>query len=189
MDTAIIDETFTYDQRLQTLRASKLLETKEKQDVVGAMDHDDHGLILPPKDDRKLVETMSSSGMPIVDCLLKGFEAKPNHPSGGFFGPKSCGENFKELLDCHPVYIDPVSSLAGAYMVNFMSYRDPHWNPDFDFSHLMYGIDKYKLLPGIGATQHFNQDMNIGLEQGWGGILERVRSYRAINGSQLDGVL
>ena len=69
--------------------------------------------------------------MPITDCLLDGFEPRPNHPGGGFFGPRACGENFGRLLRAHPVYIDPVSSLAGGYMVNFMSYRKIHWNPDF----------------------------------------------------------
>ena len=187
MQPTLTFETFTYDQRLQTLRATKMLETKEKQDLLGSMDYDDHGMILPPKDRQELVQTMSSSGMPIIDCLLKGFEIKPNHPSGGFFGPKSCGENFKALLEMHPVYIDPVGSLAGAYMVNFMSYRNPHWSPDFDFSHLMGGINKYKLSPGIGATQHFNQDLAIGLEQGWGGILERIRKYRLINAPESAG--
>jgi pyruvate-formate lyase len=181
MDKTLTQETWTYALRLQSLRTAKLLETKEKQEVVGSMDHDDHGLILPPEDRREIVKTLSSSGMPIIDCLIKGFEVKPNHSSGGFFGPKSCGENFKALLEVHPVYIDPISSLAGAYMVNFMSYRNPGWNPDFDFSYLNPGIEKYKLLPGIGATQHFCQDLAIGLRKGWGGILKDIRKYRAIN--------
>ena len=42
-------------------------------------------------------------------------------------------------------------------MVNFMSYRKPHWNPDFDFPHLRADQEKYRLHPGIGATQHFCQ--------------------------------
>ena len=133
METIDNADTMTYQQRIDALRATKLAQTRDKQELIGSMDHDDHGLILPPPDRRKIVQTMSSSGMPITDCLIEGFEVESNHPSGGFFGPRAVGENFRGLLECHPVYIDPVSSLAGGYMVNFMSYRKPHWNPDFDF--------------------------------------------------------
>ncbi len=178
-------EGLTYQQRINALRATKLAQTREKQQVIGSMDHDDWALILPPIARRKIVETMSSSGMPITDCLLEGFEINNNHPSGGFFGPKACGENFRALLEAHPVYIDPVSSLAGGYMVNFMSYRKPHWNPDLDVAVLEPRLaeeqERYKLLSGIGATQHFCQDLSIGLELGWGGILDRIRHYRQLN--------
>jgi len=176
--------TWTYQQRIDALRASKMAQTREKQQLIGAMDHDDHGLILPPPDRRKIVNTMSSSGMPITDCLLEGFNIESNHPSGGFFGPRTVGENYGRLLRMHPVYIDPQSSLAGAYHVNFMSYRKPHWNPDFDFSFLTPEIERYKLLPGIGATQHFCQDLQIGLDLGWGGILQKIAHYKLVNGPE-----
>ena len=97
---------------------------------------------------------------------------------------KSAGENFGALLEIHPVYIDPLSSLAGGYMVNFGSYRKPGWNPDLDYPHLRPDIERYKLLPGIGAAQHFCQDMQIGLEIGWGGLLDKIRYYRQANASQ-----
>ncbi|HHY97105.1 MAG TPA: formate acetyltransferase, partial [Firmicutes bacterium] len=125
--------------------------------------------------------------MPITDVLLKDFKPVSNHPSGGFFGPKACGENFRRLLEVHPTYIDPISSLLGGYMVNFMSYRKPHWNPDFDYSHLRENQKKYQLVSGIGATQHFCQDMAIGFELGWGGLLDKIRHYRKVNGAQSAG--
>ncbi len=175
-------ETLTYQKRIEALRETKLAQTREKQEVIGAMNHDDWALILPPPDRRKIVQTMSSSGMPITDCLLAGYEVQSNHPSDGFFGPRACGANFRALLEVHPPYVDPVSSLAGGYMVNFMSYRKPHWNPDFEPpAHLKEAHEAYHLLPGIGATQHFCQDLAIGLELGWGGILEKIRHYRDVN--------
>jgi formate C-acetyltransferase len=177
----------TFPQRLDLLRATKLRQTLEKQQVIGFMDHDDHALILPPPERRKLVQTISASGMPITDCLLDGFETESNHPSGGFFGPRACGENFGRLLRVHPVYIDPISSLAGAYMVNFMSYRRPHWNPDFAPDEFRSDIEMYKLLPGIGATQHFCQDLQLGLDQGWGRILDRIRCHAARAGAKQAG--
>jgi pyruvate-formate lyase len=175
MDVPVAE--WTLQHRLDALRATKLQHTLEKQQVIGAMDHDDHALMLPPPERRKIVQTMSSSGMPITDCLLEGFRPRSNHPSGGFFGPRACGENFGRLLRVHPVYIDPVSSLAGGYMVNFMSYRKVHWNPDFPLDEFQADIDKYKLLPGVGAPQHFCQDLQIGLDLGWGGLLQKIRQY------------
>ena len=149
------------------------------------MDHDDWALILPPEDRRKIVQAISTSGMPITDCLIEGFEPQANHPSGGFFGPKAVGANYRALLEAHPPYVDPNSSLAGGYMVNFSSYRKPGWNPDLAVSEiapdLAASIEQYKLHPGIGATQHFCQDLQIGLELGWGGILDKIRHYRAFN--------
>ena len=89
---------WTYRARLDALRATKLKHTQEKQEIVGSMNHDDWALILPPPEAREVVQTISSSGMPITDVLIKGFEPQSNHPSGGFFGPKACGENFGALL-------------------------------------------------------------------------------------------
>lgn len=181
MNAIVTAQTLTYQERLNALRATKLAHTSEKIAVTGYKDHDDHALILPPPDRRKIVQTMSSSGMPIKDCLLEGYEITPNHPGGGFYGAASVGENFRRLLEVHPTYVDPNSSLLGNYMVNFLSYRKQHWNPEFDFSYLQEEIDRYKLLPGIGAVQHFCQDLQIGLELGWGGILEKIRHYRQAN--------
>ncbi|MGC9469589.1 MAG: pyruvate formate lyase family protein [Anaerolineae bacterium] len=175
----------TYQERIERLRATKMAQTQEKQEIIGSMDHDDWALILPPPDRRKIVQAMSTSGMPITDCLLEGYEPEPNHPSGGFFGPKAVGANYRALLESHPVYIDSVSSLAGGYMVNFSSYRKPGWNPDLSVAALRPDLaelrEAYQLLPGIGATQHFCQDLKIGLDLGWGGILEKIRRYRGAN--------
>lgn len=171
-------QTYTYADRLAALRAEKMAQTREKISLTGSKDHDDHGIVLPPPDRREIVQAISSSGMPITDCLLSGYQIESNHPSGGFFGPRACGENFRRLLDAHPPYVDPNSSLAGAYMANFMSYRKPHWNPDIPVDHLAEEQQKYNLAPGIGAAQHFCQDLRIGLELGWGGLLKKIATYR-----------
>lgn len=180
MENEMIRE-LTCTERLDALRLTKLKLTSEKQELLGSMNGDDLGMILPPQDRREVVKTISSSGMPITDCRLKGFELISNHPSGGFFGPKVVGQNFRNLLESHPVYIDPLSSLAGGYMANFMSYRKPHWNPDLDYAELKGDIEKFKLLPGIGAAQHFCQDLQIGLDLGWAGLLNKIRHYRQLN--------
>ena len=172
---------FSFDARLAALRETKMLHTREKWEVIGAMDFDDHAIVLPPEGHRRVAEVIGGPGILIRDVLYTDFEPESNHPSGGFFGARMCGKNFRTLLEIHPVYVDPMSSLAGAYMVNFLSYRDPQWNPDFDFSHLAADHERYGLAPGIGAVQHFCQDMTIGFELGWGGILDKIREYRAVN--------
>jgi pyruvate-formate lyase len=171
----------TVNERIELLRATKRRHTEEKWQEIGFMDMDDHAIILPPPGSRKVITVTSGSGFTMTDVLYSKFVPKPNHPSGGFFGARACGENFRTLLEMHPTYVDPVSSLAGGYMVNFLSYRDPGWNPDFSFAHLHEEQQKYKLHHGIGAVQHFCQDMAIGLELGWGGILQKIQRYRAIN--------
>ena len=81
----------TYQARIDALRATKLQHTREKQEIIGAMDHDDWGQILPPPERRQVVEAMGTSGVPITDVLLKGYQAQSNHPSGGFFGARAVG--------------------------------------------------------------------------------------------------
>ena len=74
-----------------------------------------------------------------------------------------------------------MSGLAGGYVANFLSYRKPHWNPDFGCERWQADIDKYKLTPGIGAVQHFCQDLTIGFHLGWKGLLEKIEKYRQVN--------
>jgi formate C-acetyltransferase len=171
----------TYQDRIDRLRATKLRHTQEKLRELGSSDMDDLPVILPPAESRKMARVVNGSGVLILDALFKDYVPKSNHPSGGIFGARACGENIRALLDLHPPYVDPLSSLAGAYMSHFTAYRQPAWNPDFDYSHLHENQRKYKLLHGIGAVQHFCQDEAIGLTQGWGGILGRIRHYRTVN--------
>src|SRR5690606_15717939 len=86
----------------------------------------------------------------------------------------------------HPTYIDPLCSMAGAVMANFTSYRRHGWNPDLDYSHLHEEQQKYQLITGIGGAQHFCPDLSIGLELGWGGILEQIADYRALHTPHAD---
>ncbi|MDQ1301800.1 MAG: hypothetical protein QG637_1722, partial [Chloroflexota bacterium] len=173
--------TFTLEARYEALRAIKMAHTAEKWQVIGAMNQDDSGLILPPPERREVVQALSGSGVLINDVRLKEIPIESNHPSGGFFGAAAVGRAFRALLERHPVYLDPAASLAGAIMVNFLSYRMPHWNPDRDFSHLHADQQKYQIGSGIGATQHFCPDLAIGLELGWGGLLKKIAYYREVN--------
>ncbi len=184
MATRIMAETLTYQQRIDALREAKQKSNNEKQEMTGCLNSDDLAFILPPEDRRKVVQAISGSGVPITDVILSGVEITSNHPNGGFFGPKACGENYAALLKSHPAFVDPMSSLAGAYMTNFGSYRKGGWKPELDFSDLLVDWKKYQLIGGIGAPQHFCQDLALGLELGWGGILDKIHHYREVNTSQ-----
>ncbi|NQU96286.1 MAG: formate acetyltransferase, partial [Chloroflexi bacterium] len=171
----------TYRERLDALHALKLEQAAEKREVLGPRDADEQGLVLPPPELREIVEAISGSGEPVRDAIIKTFRPESNHPSGGFFGARATGENFRRLLEAHPTYVNPLNSMAGVYMVSFNSYRKPDWNPDFDYSHLHAEQQKYRLVHGIGGLQHFCPDLEIGLTLGWGGLLDRVRRYRIVN--------
>ncbi|MBM3189864.1 MAG: formate acetyltransferase, partial [Chloroflexi bacterium] len=176
----------TVQERLDSIRETKLRHTREKQQVIGAMNYDDWGLILPPEEYRETTRSVSGSGVEVTEVRLKGVNIESNHPSGGFFGPRSVGKNFRSLLEAHPPYVDPMSSLAGGYMVNYYAYSKVGWNPDLDPGELRDKLRKYHLGGGIGARQHFCQDLAIGLELGWGGLLDKIRHHREINAQAAD---
>lgn len=176
----------SYRERIERLRRTKMSQTAEKQRIIGVMDYDDWALVLPPSALRRVVKIMGASGVEITDVLLEGYAPEPNHPSGGFFGARAVGRNYRRLLEMHPTYLDPVSSLAGAYMTNFFSYRSPHWNPDLSYEFLAPAQARYRIAHGIGGVQHFCHDFTIGLDLGWGGLLEKVRISRERNAGKSD---
>lgn len=170
----------TYQQKIEHLYQQKLRMTEEKRRVIGYIDSDDSGMILPPENMRKKIETISSSGMPVTDVIFKDF-IPVSGSNEGFFGLRECGENFEKLLKMHPVYIDAVSGLAGAYMTNFNSYRRTQWNPAHPYDELAGRQQEYRLVHAIGASQHFCQDMRIGLELGFGGLKDKLLLYQKQN--------
>ncbi len=180
MESKVLTE-LTYQDRLDALRATKERHTSEKQSIIGAMNYDDWSVILPPDEARQVTRAISGSGVEIVDVLIKGVDLETNHPNGGWHGAEFVGRNYRHVLEAHPVYIDPMSSLAGAYMVNFGSYRGGvRWPEEIRYpryaEHHHYGQG-----PLVGGAQHFCQDNTIGLQLGWGGLLNKVRHYRDLN--------
>lgn len=152
-----------YADRIGRLAERKVRQTREKVARNGFMDVDDHGTVALPDDFH--------------------WEATPNHPCGSFFGAKGWADNFRSLMEVHPTFVDPDDALAGRWRVYLTSHRKVHWNPDFDYSHLLPDQQRYGIIPGIGAMQHFAPDFTIGLELGWGGLLAKIRRYRAQHGA------
>ncbi len=160
-----------YNERISYLRKRKEEQTQEKLRLGGYMDEDDYGSIPPPED----------------------FEFYPefNDPAHStFYGAKLWGQNFRRLLECHPVYVDPQDALAGRWMFILQRFRPFHSAvaldnmeiaPVFDYSFLKEDQEKYNIVPGIGKMHHFAPDYQIGLHLGWGGLLKKVRKYRDLN--------
>ena len=149
----------TYQERIDALRQTKMAHTEAKLKTGGYRDIDDHGYI--PWDE------------PIP------FERKSNHPDGGSYGAKCVGENWRAWLEVHPVYIHPLSALAGGWVGVIPGVRG--WRPENRPEHLMPIFEKYNIRPGIGGMNHLGPDMTISLKLGWGGLLEKIRHYRALN--------
>ena len=149
----------TYQERIDALRQTKMAHTEAKLKTGGYRDIDDHGYI--PWDE------------PIP------FERKSNHPDGGSYGAKCVGENWRAWLEVHPVYIHPLSALAGGWVSVIPGVRG--WRPEDRPEHLMPIFEKYNIRPGIGGMNHLGPDLTIGLKLGWGGLLEKIRHYRALN--------
>lgn len=151
-----------YQERIEALRQTKMAHTRMKIAKNGFRNIDDHGYIPWDKP---------------VD-----FTPKSNHPSGACYGITSIGENFKAWLEAHPVYIHPMSSLAGAWISTIPGVG--RWRPEDRPTHL-YPLHKHYniIYHGIGAQNHLGPDMRIGLELGWGGLLQKIRQYRAMSRS------
>jgi len=149
-----------YRERIAALTRTKLEFNAAKLARDGYHDVDDHGNIPWPD--------------PIP------FERISNHPDGGSYGARCIGQNFRRWLEVHPVYIHPMSALAGAWITTLPGVGG--WRPEDRPTHLYPYHKKYHFMAtGIGAMNHFGPDMRIGLELGWGGLLDKIRYYRARN--------
>ena len=156
------NEDMRYAQQMARLTARKIEQTRVKQDRLGARDEDDYGLVLPPASFK--VE------LPVRDA------------TGQWSGPRAWAANFRWLMENHPCYIDPDDAIAGRWMFMLsrmrLGYQLSRSNFAFDYSHLEPLQKKYDITTGIGKDAHFAPDYQIGLDLGWGGLLEKVRAAR-----------
>ena len=151
-----------YDSRMARLTARKIAQTKAKLAALGTRDEDDYGLVLPP--------ASFKADLPVRDA------------TGQWSGPRAWAANFRWLMENHPCYIDPDDAIAGRWMFMLsrmrLGYQLSRSNFAFDYSHLEPEQRKYDITTGIGKDAHFAPDYQIGLDLGWGGLLEKVRASR-----------
>jgi formate C-acetyltransferase len=150
-----------YQKKLKSLHDDKLFINDAKIRKLGSIDIDDHGFIMYP--DFK-------------------FEPKPNHKDGYVCGARVIGENFREFLNQMPKYINKNSALASCWIGTLHNYMKLGIIPEDRLPHLDKIWQEYKILQsGFGGMNHLGPDITIGLKLGWGGLLEKVRYYRAFH--------
>ncbi|MDR1182383.1 MAG: formate acetyltransferase [Bacteroidales bacterium] len=152
----------TFDEKLASLRKLKLAQTQEKIALEGLLDEDDYGRIVPPKGFWKII---------------------PNHQDGSFYGFDAWANNFCDLMEKHPVYVNSDDAFAGRWMYFMSKMRPNKWNPEYPYDHLKPDIKKYDIICGIGDDAHFAPDYEMGVQLGWGGLLDKIEHYRSINTS------
>jgi pyruvate-formate lyase len=186
---------FTYQDRLKSMRDTKIRHTLEKRKQNGYTDLDDFGTV------------------PISEgyCV----ELWYNSTNGSFYGYDGMCENFCRVIDAHAPYIDPMEMLCGRWRDMLVNYRgDLHYMPDwlknnlknlefikngatnqwskrwdeqrFPYDELKPLQKKYNITTGIDADAHFACDYRIGFALGFGGFLEKINKYRGINPDKKD---
>ena len=95
--STLVQNGLDYESRLDQLRAKKEAQTQAKLRKLGYMNEDDYGLVLPPDD-------------------FKWQPRRRTMRTARFTDWTAGSKNFRSLLDCHPVYVDPMDALAGRYM-------------------------------------------------------------------------
>ncbi len=171
---------FTYRFRMRKLMEKKMAVTQEKIDREGGMDEGDYGRHVAPEGFR--------------------WDFIPNHADGSFYGYMGWAVNFESLLASQPVYVNPYDALAGQTFFYLSKMKSPQlteedirarrtpgvvghiWNPDFDYSHLKPFHRKYHIVHGIGNDAHYASDLQMGLELGWGGILDKLHRFQKQHG-------
>ena len=148
------------ENKIKALRLKKLEQTQEKIRVEGILDEDDYGRIVPPANSWNII---------------------PNHADGSFYGFDAWTENFCNLMEVHPVYVDANDAFAGRWMYFMSKMRPNKWNPQYPYDHLKPNIEKYNIICGIGDDAHFAPDYQLGLTLGWDGIIAKIEKYKEIN--------
>lgn len=179
----------SYADRLKSMRETKIRHTLEKRKQNGYTDLDDFGTVP----------------------ISENYSVEPwyNSENGSFYGLDGMSENFCRVIDAHEAYVDPMEMLCGRWRDMLVNYRgDLHYAPDWlkkneklmkmmasstdqwskrwDEQHFPYDNlkplqQKYNIQTGIDGDAHFACDYRIGLNLGFGGLLEKIEKYRSIN--------
>ena len=153
---------FYFQSRIDALKNKKKAQTKEKIRVEGLLDEDDYGRVVPP---------------------ANHWNTTPNHLDGSFYGLSGWTNNFCDLMEKHPTYIDANDAFAGRWMYFMSRMRINKWNPDYPYDYLKENIQKYDIICGIGDDAHFAPDYQLGVKLGWQGILDKIEHFKKINTS------
>ncbi|GHV03329.1 formate acetyltransferase [Spirochaetia bacterium] len=151
-----------YRERLKILRDRKIEDTRDKASYGPFSDSDDYGAIMPPED--------------------FSFTHYSNHSDGFYYGYDGYIQNFYKLMSEHPVFIDPCDAFPNRWM-NCLTWlrQGRRFNPDYSYDYLKPEQELYGIVPGIGSDAHFGGDYQMGLDLGWGGLLEKLETFQKKN--------
>ena len=151
-----------YAGRIQRLHEDKMAINDVKIRLIGRgkMDFDDWGFVYYP--DFK-------------------FTAPSDREDGIICGYVPIGRTLRKFFQEIPKYVNANSALAGAWIGPIGNYVTIRMPPELIPQDLVPIWKEYDTRPGFGAMNHCAPDMNIGLQLGWGGLLEKIRHYREFN--------
>ena len=149
------------ERRIKALHDDKQKINEEKIKALGSINIDDHGFVYFP--DFKFSPTVTRD-------------------YGKVTGMREIGANFRRFLNESPQYTNKNSALGGAW-ISYLANWVPMGIAPGDYPNELKKIwDKYRITqPGFGAMNHCAGDMEIGLNLGWSGLLEKIRHYREFN--------
>jgi formate C-acetyltransferase len=156
----------TYRQRAGLLRQTKIRHSKEKAAQLGFVNSDDHG------------------GIPMPEGFH--FEQISDRPDRVICGSEGFSVNLAKFWAECPIYVDPVEILAGSTLGCCRKRRTSRGSATGLIHRLVRASEgeseKYNIISGIGANNHFAPDYSIGLELGFPGLQKKIEHYRAVNG-------
>lgn len=153
-----------YTSYIRRMRADKIAENKKKFDFYGYTDEDDYNFLAPPEG--------------------YDWQPEPTCANGDFHGYTAWSKNFSSMLESFPPVVVPYNAMAGNFFKILQKCRKLRWNPEIPFTEFEELIELYDIDHGIGQVHHFCGDVNMGLQLGWGGVLQKVKHYAAINASR-----
>lgn len=150
-----------YLSKIKGMHDEKLRLNKEKLERFGgSYNTDDHGFIC--FDDFKFEPIYNDDNM-IYGCEL-------------------IGKNLRKFLNTIPAYIHEDSAVAGCWVGFFQNFATIGLRPEDSAEHLKEIQQKYGITQsGVGGMNHLSPDMNIGLQLGFKGILDKLEYYKRFN--------
>lgn len=146
--------------RIDTIHSDKMAINDVKMKLIGTLDFDDWGFVYFPE--------------------FK-FEPEKFREDGVICGYVPIGKTLRKFMNEMPMYINKNSALGGAWVGPISDYANVRIAPEDFPTYLQPVWDKYHTFPGCGGMNHCAGDMTIGLQLGWGGLLNKLRYYRAFN--------
>lgn len=134
------------------------------------------------------MDTDDDGALPMAEDFR--FEPLPNDPDGGFYGCTGQSVNYARMMDVHPLYVHPDELLVGRRMPKLIRYiGDGEWPTKWphhiaSYEGLIPDQERLGVTPGIGSSQHYACDYDMGIALGFPGLLDKVRRFRDAAGPE-----